>query len=152
MQKKYVIQLTSDERIALEKISRDSKQNAKKVIKSKILLKIDKSKEGCSWTDAQIKEAFGIDKKTVYRLRQRFVEEGYEAALSRKTYPKVMRRKFDGEQEAQLIALCCSAPPEGYARWSLRLLSDKVVELEMVESVSPETLRQTLKKMNLNLG
>src|SRR2546422_6882957 len=112
-----------------------------------ILLKADRS---CGWTNADIASAYEVSTKKVEQLKKRFVEEGFEAALSRKPVTNVHRRKITGDDEAHLIALCCSQAPEGHERWTLRMLADKMVELDIGESVSQETIRRTLKKTNLN--
>jgi transposase len=114
---------------------------ARKLAHARILLKAD---EG--WTDAQIGEAVDISQPTISRVRKQFVDEGFEAALNRRTTRRVYRSKLDGAQEARLIALACSKPPEGQARWTLRLLADKAVELEITDSLSYQTVRRTLKK------
>ena len=152
MQKKYAVKLTAEERIKLDEITRNPKEKAKKVIKSKILLKLDENQEEGHWDAQKASEAYDISVKTIYRMKRQFVEEGYEAALTRRPYPKGLRRKFDGEKEAQLIAVCCSKAPEGHSRWSLRLLANKIVELEILGSISHEGIRKMLKKTNLNLG
>lgn len=150
--KKYVVSLTTEERLELTKITNTGKAAAYKVNHSRILLKSDINQEGGGWCDSRICEAINISQSTVERVRKRFVEQGLEAALGRKTPTGHKKRRLDGEQEAHLIALGCSSPPEGYSRWSLRMLADKMVELEYVESIGYETIRQTLKKTNLSLG
>jgi len=144
MVKKYVVELTAEERIELERLTLDNKSARKKIIKAFVLLKAD---EG--WLDEAIVEAYGISLRTVERIRERFVEEGIEAALNPKPTKRVYRRKLEGEEEAHLIALSCSEPPEGHARWTLQLLADKMVELQYVESVCPETVRKTLMQNEL---
>jgi transposase len=114
-----------------------------------ILLRSDVA---CGWLYDEIAQAYGVSTKKVECVRKRFVEEGLEAALSRKPVTNAHRRKMTGDEEAHLIALCCSQAPEGHDTWTLRMLADKMVELDIVESVSHETVRQTLKKMNLNRG
>lgn len=112
-----------------------------------ILLKADQGPDGPGWTDVRIAEALDLSVRSIESLRQRLVEEGLEACLVRKKPARPPReRKLDGEQEARLIAVSCSAPPEGRERWTLRLLADRLVELEVVDSISHETVRQTLKK------
>lgn len=119
----------------------------------RILLKADQSDDGPAWPDAKISEAFDVTVQTIERVRKQLVEEGFDAVLSRHPYKqKVSRKKIDGDVEAHLIALCCSDPPEGRVRWTLRLLADKVVELGYIDSISHEAIRQTLKKTNLSLG
>jgi transposase len=117
------------------------------------LLKADQSDNGPGWSDEKISEALDVTVQTIERVRKQLVEEGFEAVLSRRKYTqKVSRKKIDGDVEAHLVALSCSEPPEGRARWTLRLLADSIVELGYVESISHEAVRQTLKKMSLNHG
>ena len=110
-----------------------------------ILLKADRS---CGWTNADIAAAYEVSTKKVEQLKKRFVEEGFEAALSRKPVTNVHRRKITGDEEAHLITLCCSQAPEGHERWTLRMLAETMVELDIIASISHETVRRTLKKMN----
>lgn len=144
MVKKYVVGLTAAERVELETLTSRNTAARNKVVKAFVLLKAD---EG--WLDEAIVEAYGISLRTVERVRERFVQEGMEAALNRKPTSRVYRRKIEGEEEAHLIALCCSEPPEGHGHWTLRLLADKLVELEVVDSISYETIRDTLEKNEL---
>ena len=121
--------------------------------RARILLKADQSDDGPGWSDERISEAFDVTVQTIERVRKQLLEEGFDAVLSRREYKKkVSLKKIDGDVEARLIALSCSDPPEGRARWTLRLLADKVVELGYVENISHEAIRQTLKKTNLNRG
>jgi transposase len=121
--------------------------------RGRILLKADQSDSGPGWSDDKISEAFDVTIQTIERVRKQFVEEGFDAVLSRRKYTqKVSRKKIDGDVEAHLVALSCSEPPEGRARWTLRLLADSIIELGYVESISHEAVRQTLKKTNLNRG
>jgi transposase len=143
---KYVVRLDAVERQQLEGIIRTGRGAAYRLLKARILLKADVSTEGCGWDDAQIAEALETSLSTVYRTRRQLVEEGLEAALARKTQSTSRPRIFDGEKEAKLIALACSEPPEGYARWSLRLLEKRVVELGIVDQASDSTIGRTLKK------
>jgi len=143
---KYVVRLVAEERQQLEGIIRTGRGAAYRLLKARILLKADVSTEGCGWDDAQIAEALETSLSTVYRTRRQLVEEGLEAALARKTQSTSHPRIFDGEKEAKLIALACSEPPEGYARWSLRLLEKRVVELGIVDQASDSTIGRTLKK------
>jgi transposase len=143
---KYVVRLDAVERQQLEGIIRTGRGAAYRLLKARILLKADVSTEGCGWDDAQIAEALETSLSTVYRTRRQLVEEGLEAALARKTQSTSHPRIFDGEKEAKLIALACSEPPEGYARWSLRLLEKRVVELGIVDQASDSTIGRTLKK------
>jgi transposase len=144
--KKYVVCLTTEEREVLEQLTSTGKAPAYKVNHARILLKADRNQEGGEWTDVAISQALDISVATIERVRQRFVETNLESALSRQVQQQRKPRRFDGEQEAHLIAMTCSEAPEGQARWSLRLLAARMVELEYVESVCHETVRQTLKK------
>lgn len=148
--KKYIVTLTNEERQHLETLSQTGKASAYIITHARILLKADTTKPTGSWCDTDISAALDIGTATVERLRQQFVEEGLEACLNRKT--RIYERLLDGEQEAHLIAIACGSPPAGQSRWTLRLLSERLVELGHVESISHETVRQTLKKMNLSLG
>jgi len=145
--KKYVVRLSTEERAALEELIGKGKSPAQRLTKARILLKADQSEDGEGWSDSKIVEALDTTESMIYRVRKQLVEEGLEAVLSRKkraTPPTA--RIFDGEKEAKLIALACSEPPEGFARWSLRLLEEKVVELEIVERASDSTIGRVLKK------
>jgi transposase len=145
--KKYVVTLTDEERARLDEMARTGKAAAYKITHARVLLKADASPGGPAWTDGQIADALDVGTATVERLRQRFVEEGLDAALCRKKQQRPSRLPtFDGAAEARLIALACSQPPQGRASWTLRLLAEKLVELEVVDSVSHETVRQVLKK------
>jgi transposase len=144
--KRYRVSLTERDREQLLNIARRGKSSARKVKRSLILCKAD---EGLS--DQQIAEALLVGASTVSRVRRRFVEEGLESALNERARPG-QRRKLDGKQEAHLVAVACSQAPAGHAHWTLRLLADKVVELELADSISPETVRQVLKKTNSNRG
>ena len=148
--KKYIVTLTLEERRYLERVCQTGKNPAYVMTHARILLKADTAQPGAGWCDAQISAALDVGTATVERLRQRFVEEGLESCLKRKT--RVYSRLLDGNQEAHLIAIACSNPPEGRSRWTLRLLSERLVELGHVEQISHETVRHTLKKMNLSLG
>lgn len=151
--KKYKVTLTAEERKSLQDLIAAKKTAAQKVIHARILLKADAGPGGPAWTDARIAEALEVDVSTVERLRQRFVEQGVDAALGRKKQDRPSRpRTLDGKAEARLIALACSEPPAGRVRWTLRLLADKLVELEIVETVCTETIRRTLKKTNSSRG
>ena len=143
--KKHKVDLTSEERQTLETLVRKGEHSALKLMRAHILLKADSN--GPGWSDARIAEAFGCHEKTVYNVRKRFAMRGRLSALDRKPQSQPSRLpKLDGQGEARLIALCCSDPPEGFTRWTLQLLADKLVELEIVESISAEGVRQTLKK------
>jgi len=145
MQKKYIVRLSADERQHLQAVIKKLSGSSQKVRRAQILLKADA--EGPNWTDRQIAEAFDCRTKTVENLRRRLVEQGFDVTLNgvKRTKPPTAKL-LDGEQEAQIIAMRLGSPPRGYAKWSLRLLARKVVELELVEAVSHETVRQTLKK------
>lgn len=125
---------------------------ARKRLHAQILLKSDTGQHGDGWTDVRIAEAFDVGTATVERVRKRLVEQGLQAALDRKEQIHRKPRKIDGNTEAQLIAIACSKAPEGCVRWTLRMLADRLVELECVESISYEAVRQTLKKTKLNRG
>jgi transposase len=146
--KKYIVTLTEDERTSLTELVRTGKAAAYKITHARVLLKADSSEGAPAWADGQIADALDISRATVERLRERFVEEGLDAALARKQGKPSRERTFDGAAEALLIALACSQPPEGRASWTLRLLAEKLVELEVVEAVSHEAVRQCLKKTN----
>ena len=146
MQKKYIVRLTDEERNQLHNIVKTLKGTPSKVKRANILLKADA--EGPCWTDQQIADAFNCRTKTVENVRQRLVNEGFEIALNGCPHPNPHRvRQLDGEQEAKLIALRLGPPPKGYGQWSLRLLAEQLVVLEIVEQISHETVRKTLKKM-----
>ena len=151
MQKKFIVDLTSKERKGLRELVKKGKVAGYKIRHAQMLLKADQSKHGPAWPDERIAEAFGAHSATATRLRQRFVEEGLEAALQRKNR-RNYTRKLDGDAEAHLIAVACSEPPKGYKRWTLRLLAGRMVELSVVDSVSHMTISRTLKKTNLSLG
>lgn len=145
MNKKYIVRLTEQEREQLDALIRKGKSAAYKIKHAHILLKADA--DGAAWSDEGIAAAFAVHTRTVAGIRERFVAQGLEAALNRKPQERPSQQPlFDGEAEAHLIALRCSEPPSGHARWTLRLLADKVVELNIVASASHETVRRTLKK------
>ena len=144
MQKKYIVRLTETERALLADVIKKLKGSSQKVRRAQVLLKADA--DGPGWTDARIAEAFGCRTRTVETIRERVVTEGFDVTLNGKPHPTPPRR-LDGNQEAQVIAMRLGSPPAGFAHWTLRLLAEKVVELEIVESISHETVRQTLKKM-----
>jgi len=146
MNKRYIISLTHAEREELEALVSRGKQAVWRQTRAWILLQADVGPEGPAWTDERIGEAYGVSAVTMYRVRQAFVEEGFAKVLKRKPLSRPRSRKLDGDQEAYLIALACSQPPAGRCRWTLRMLADKMVELNHVDHVSPETVRQTLKK------
>jgi hypothetical protein len=145
MLKKYIVRLTDEERKTLQTIVDKFKGSSQKVRRAQVLLKADAN--GPAWTDARIADAFGCRTKTVENIRQRFVTEGFDLTLNGQ--PRLQPpcpRLLDGEQEAKVIAMRLSSPPPGFANWTLRLLARKVVELAIVESISYETVRRTLKK------
>ena len=143
---KHKVDLTAEERQTLQMLVRKGHHSALKLTRAHILLKADS--HGPGWTDAQIAEAFGCHEQTAYNVRKRFATGGrLSVSLERKPQSRPSHvRKLDGQGEARLIALACSDPPEGFSQWTLRLLADELVELQIVESISIETVRQTLKK------
>ena len=147
--KRYIVRLTEAEREELNQLIGKGKGAARKLLHARILLKADSP---VGWTDERIAEALEVSVSSIERVRERFVEEGLSAALERQAPKRVYQRKLNGEQEAHLVALVCSQPPVDRGRWTLKLLAQKMVELEYVDSVAPETIRQTLKKMNLSPG
>jgi len=147
--KKYVVTLTAEERQDLLDLIAAGKAAAQKLAHARILLKADAADGGPAWPDHKIAEAVEVSTATIERTRQRFVERGLEAALARKPQDRPSReRSLDGRAEAKLLALACSAPPDGRKSWTMRLLADKLVELEVVPSISDETVRRSLKKAN----
>jgi transposase len=146
--KKYRVTLTAAERDELEQLLARGKADVRRLKHAQVLLKVDQAEGGPAWTDERIVAALDVGIATVQRLRQRFVEEGLQAALSPyRVGKRLYQRKLDGEQEAKLIALACSTPPDERGRWTLRLLAGRMVELQHVDTLSHETVRQTLKKM-----
>jgi transposase len=148
MKKKYPVILTQTEREQLKDLIAVGTAPARKLTHARILLKADQSPEGPAWVDEEVADAVEVSQPTVSRVRKQYFEEGMEAALNRRPPNREYHRKLDGEQEARLVALACSEPQEGQARWSLRLLADRMVELEVVEEISYQTVRRTLKKTN----
>jgi hypothetical protein len=147
MHKHYVVTLTTAERDSLKRMLAAGTASARKLTHARILLKADQGPEGPGWVDQAIAEAVEVSQPTISRVRKQSVEHGLEAALNRRPPSREYVRKLDGVQEAKLIALACAKPPTGQARWSLRLLADKLVELEIVEdAVSYQTVRRILKK------
>lgn len=144
--RRYRVPLTAAERERWEKLLAAGTAPARKLTHARILLKADRGPAGPRWQDAAIADAVQTSRATVARVRQRYNEEGLEAALNRRAPRREYRRKLEGVQEAQLIALACSAPPEGRSHWTLRLLADRLVELAVLDAVSYETVRRTLKK------
>lgn len=150
MNKKYIVRLTDDERAQLSELVNKGTAQAYRIKHANILLRIDAS--GAGWGDEQAARAFGCHVNTVRNVRQRLVEEGLAAALERKKQETPSRERIlDGECEARLIALACTEAPAGRAKWTMRLLAEALVELDVVEEVSRETVRRTLKKMNCSL-
>jgi len=146
MIKKYIVRLLIEEREILEGVIKKLKGSSEKVRRAHILLKADA--DGPNWTDVKIAEAFLCSRRAIEMIRERFVTEGFERALNGEKREIPPRKKLlDGEQEAKIIAMRLGTPPKGFGSWSLRLLTEKVIELEIVNSVSHETIRQTLKKM-----
>jgi transposase len=143
---KYKVILTDDERSLLHQMIATGTGKARRLTHARILLKADVSDGGPGWMDEQIGEAVEVSLATIHRVRRAFVEGGLEAALNRRPQERHRARRLNGEQEAHLIALACSQPPDGRACWTLRLLADKMVELAYVDSVSHETVRRALKK------
>lgn len=152
MDRKYTVELSDAEREQLEKLVSAGRERARTLTRARILLKTDSSAAGARWTYAQICEAFDVTQVTVSKVRKAYAEQGLEAAIQRKKPDRAYLPRLDGKAEAYLVALTCGEPPNGQARWTLRLLQEKMVELEIVESVSHETVRKTLKKMSLSLG
>jgi transposase len=152
MPKKYRVTLTPEEREQLTAMVSKGKAAARALTHARILLKTDEAEGGPAWTDDAVCAALDVGRCTVMRVRERFVEEGLEAALRPRRSSYVQPRKLDGHLEAQLVTLACSEAPEGHARWTLRLLADRFVALGHLEELSHETVRQTLKKTKLSLG
>ena len=150
--KRYIVSLTPDERQTLEQLTKIGKAAARKINHARILLKADVSHPDGGWTDQAISSAFNISTRTIERVRQRFVEENLENALTPRPRQSLKLRRLDGEVEAHLVAIACSQAPPGYKRWTLRLLADQMVVLGYVENISHETVRQVLKKTSLSLG
>jgi len=145
MHKKYIVRLTNEERETLRIVVKKLKGSSQKVRRAQVLLKADA--DGPNWTDTRIAEAFDCRTKTVENIRQRLVRDGFEIALNGKKRESPPRAKaLDGEQEAKVIAMRLGSPPKGFANWTLRLLAKQLVQLEIVDSISPETVRKTLKK------
>ena len=150
--KKYIVTLTDGERAELHALARSGKAAAYRITHARILLKADAAPAGPGWQDQEIAAALDVGTATVERLRRRFVEEGLQAALGRKKQANRKPPLLDGAAEARLVALACSAPPDGRACWTLRLLADRLVELEVVPAVSYETVRRTLQKTRSSRG
>jgi transposase len=151
-EKKYIVSLNAEERQFLEQFTTPGKASVSAINHARILLKADINQPDGGWKDEAIRDALEISVSTIERVRERFVEESLEACLKPRPRQRSRSRCLDGEQEAHLIAIACSSAPSGQARWTLRLLADRLVEVGEVEQISHETVRQTLKKMNLSLG
>ena len=150
MNKKYIVRLTAEEKKELENLVKKGKTQAYRIKHANILLAVDA--DGPNWPDHQVAKAYKCHQNTVVNVRQRFVEQGYQAALERKKQQTPSRKRIiDGENEARLISIACSKPPEGSAKWTMQMLADELVALKVVDSVSGQTVWRTLKKMNLNL-
>lgn len=149
---KYIVELNKEERQQLSTLMTTGRAAAAKLLHARILLKADVREGSRCWTDAEIAAALDTSESTVHRVRQAFVEQGWEAALSRQRPTGRQYRKLDGAQEARLIALACSAPPAGRAQWTLKLLADKLVALDVVDTISAECVRTPLKKTTSNRG
>jgi len=147
---KYVVRLDEDERSELQRIVDQGLHSKSVRQRCRILLKADQGEHGPAWVDLRVQEFAEVSERTVNRVRQRFVTQGFEAAVFRKPSTDRQYRKLDGEAEARLIATACSQPPQERSRWTLRLLAQRLVALEVVDSISRETVRQTLKKTNSN--
>lgn len=152
MQKRYLVTLTAEERAELGRLISQGKAAARKLMRARILLLADEAAGGRAKSDPEIAEAVMCGRATVERVRRQFVEEGLEDTLTRKPTVRSYENKIDGRTEAHLIAITCGAPPEGRARWTLRLLADRMVALGHMDSVSYETVRMTLKKTTSNRG
>jgi hypothetical protein len=151
--KKYMVTLTKEEREVLGSLVSKGKHQSQKILNALILLDCDTGDYQASRsTNEEIARVLNISMRKIDRVKKRFVEEGFDTALDKRRTERVYEKKADGEFEAHLIALSCSEPPEGFARWSLRLLADKMVELNYIDSISHEAVRRVLKKTNLNLG
>ena len=153
MQKVFIVRLTQEERSQLEALLKAGKASTLKLTRARILLKADQQDRGPAWSDAEIAEALNVSMKTVFNIRRKWMEHGLAGALERKKQEGASRRpKLDGRAEAKLVATCCGPAPKGRAKWTLRLLATKAVELGLASSISPETVRQTLKKTKSSLG
>lgn len=151
-EKKYLVELSNEERTYLAELIAAGVESVRKLRRARILLKADQGEYGPAWTDQRICEAFEVSRITVEKVRKNYIGRGMLGAINRKKTEREYERCLDGEAEAHLIALTCSESPDGYERWTLRLLRDKMIELKYVECVSHETVRKVLKKTNLSLG
>ena len=148
----YKVTLTDNERGQLHSIMSKGKHTSLQFRNACILLNCDESEQRQKASNSQIAQILQVNTKSVERLKQRFVEEGFDACIERKPYPDIRETKTDGDFEAHLVAISCSKAPKGFTRWSLRMLADKMIELKYAETVSHETVRQVLKKTKLNRG
>ncbi len=149
---RYTVRLLKDEVEALQAIINKGSHTSQTFRVAYILMNCDEGKYSQKVTNEQISQVLKVSMRTIDRVKKKFMEEGFEAALERRPTQRVYERKMDGDLEAKLVTLCCSEPPKGYAKWSLRLLADKMVELKYVESITHVTVRNVLKKTNLNPG
>ena len=150
---RYTVTLTEDEREALRELTSKGKHSAQKILNALILLNCDKGEWNVNHSiNEEISSVLNISMRKIDRVKKRFVEEGLDVALNGETRDRIYTKKVDGDFEAHLVALSCIEPPEGFARWSLRLLADQVVELGYIENISHETVRRTLKKRNKTLA
>ena len=149
---KHIVRLNPEERKYLIELTKEGKASAKKILYGRILLRADAGEGGENRRDREIKVLEKVSTDTVSRIRRLFVKEGLEPALSRKPHRRKKPRKLDEEQEAKLVALCCGQAPEGKIRWTIKLLADQLVDMKVVQSIALETVRRTLKKMNVSLG
>ena len=152
MNPKYPVELTENERYQLKQLLSSGTASVRKLRRAQILLKSDSSPDGPHWSYQAICEAFNVSQPTIAEVRRAYVEGGLEAAINRKKPDRVYEHRLDGVAEAHLVALACGEPPEGYEHWTLRLLRDRMIQLSYVAHISHETIRTTLKKMNLSLG
>ena len=150
--KKYVLKLTSEEREILAKVIRESRAPGWKILRARALLKCDQGPQGPAWSDSRIAEALECTINSLENWRKQAVLQGPLSLLERKPYHRWTPPKLDGEAEARLTALACSPAPDGHARWTLRLLAEHLVKLDVVDSISPETVRQVLKKTSCSRG
>jgi transposase len=151
--KKYIVTLTEDERENLGVLTSKGKHRSQKILNALILLGCDEGEfQKKRSTNKEISKVLNISMKKIDRVKKRFVEDGLDITLNGRKRSRIYAKKTDGDFEAHLVALSCSDPPDGFARWSLRLLADRIVELDYIDSVSHETIRRVLKKMKLNLG
>lgn len=151
--RKYIVTLTQDERKYLGVLTSKGKHRSQKILNALILIGCDEGEfQAKRSTNKEISKVLNISMKKIDRVKKRFVEDGLDITLNGRKGSRIYAKKVDGDFEAHLVALSCSEPPKGFARWSLRLLADKVIELDYIDNVSHETIRQVLKKTRLNLG